>query len=135
MKLKNIFFLCLLVLTFVFSGCAPKPPYPIVPVEGTVTWQGKPLPKNFVIVFQPEDGSPESKGYLKGNDGSFQMLHTPQFDGVKTGTSIVYVLWGLRETESVPKEYKDLVEKYGSPQTGIPIQVIKKDVHMNVNFP
>ncbi|MDR1384931.1 MAG: hypothetical protein LBJ67_13945 [Planctomycetaceae bacterium] len=135
MKLKKTLFLCLLSLTFVVSGCGPKQPYPIVPVEGTASWQGKTLPKNFIIVFQPEDGSPESKGYLKRDDGSFQMLHTPQFDGVRTGASKVYVLWGLQGTEPVPKEYKDLIAKYSTPQTGIQVQVTKKDLNMKIDFP
>ncbi len=62
--------LALLVALLLVSGCGPSKPE-TVPVSGTVTWNGQPLPQGSIL-FQPEDGKGvPDPGDIK--DGRYQL--------------------------------------------------------------
>ncbi len=68
-------------------GCAESG-RPVVPVEGIVTRQGKPVPSLF-LNFMPASGRP-SWGQTDEN-GAFRLQYEPGRDGAEVGTHKVFV--------------------------------------------
>lgn len=133
--MKRDYCFVLLVVLFLFvTGCGVKAPYPVVPIEGVVTWGGKPIPKEFTLRFRPENGMNESTGVIK-DGGKFTTIHTVSIDGVPTGQCTVRVAWSGGFGTSPPDEYKPLVSKYGFTSEGIPIEITKKDLNLKLDFP
>jgi hypothetical protein len=131
---KYYCFAPLVVLFLCVIGCGQKAPYPVVPIEGVVTWEGKPIPKEFVLKFRPESGMTESTGFIK-DGGKFVTVHTVDIDGVPTGNCTVRVQWNGGDGTSPPDEYKPLVSKYGFTTEGFPVEIKKKDKNMKLDFP
>ena len=70
------------------AGCGDPDVLPTVPVHGTVTFKGKPLPKG-KILFQPEKGQPAT-GAIE--DGKFVLSTYRHGDGAVAGTHKVAVI-------------------------------------------
>ncbi|MDR1493308.1 MAG: hypothetical protein LBT05_11385 [Planctomycetaceae bacterium] len=136
MKKRNVIFLIALFVITIF-GCKPRAPYDIVRIEGTVTYDGKPLSPNFTLRFRPENGWNESTGFIKEN-GRFTTIHTVDIDGVPTGKCTVRVQWNGSDAPipiPPPAEFQPLVKKYGFQSEGLPIEIIKKDLNLKIDFP
>jgi len=76
------------VLLLLALGCGPNLPYPVVPLSGTVTYQGTPVP-GLPIFFMPTEGR-DSNGFSDEN-GRFTMIYTARVDGVQTGRGTFFV--------------------------------------------
>jgi hypothetical protein len=115
-------------------GCGTKAPYGVVRVEGVVTWEGKQLPQDFILKFKPTDDKGESSGIIK-TGGKFTAVHTPEIDGVPIGKCSVFVLWGGGLYSNPPAEYEPLLKKYGFGTEGLPLEIVKKDFNLKIDFP
>ena len=102
-RARAMIVLATIVLTT--AGCGGKNDLPLAPVEGSVTYQGKPL-NHGRVVFSPLDGTsgPQAVGEI-GPDGSFQM-RTVDHDGAPVGRHRVTVHCRRPPTD---QERKDLV--------------------------
>lgn len=102
-----------------------------MPIEGKVTYNGKPLPFGCVI-FQPENGH-WSKGVIQP-DGSFQMVTPGEGDGAAVGINKVRIR--CFENQDPAKKIEDpagvgiilgkplIPKKYSSQETsGIVVEV------------
>ena len=98
------------------NGCGSGGSLPLVPVTGSVTYQGKPL-SHGTVVFSPDGGTPgpQASGAIKSN-GLFRM-QTLGRDGAAVGRHLVMVHCRRQVT---PEEARRLVvgesqipEKYG----------------------
>src|SRR4051812_2168567 len=67
-------------------GCGPR----IVPVAGTLTRNGRPVP-NVTVYFQPASGRP-SLGNCDA-EGKFTLGYTRERSGAKLGSHTVYVVY------------------------------------------
>src|SRR5262245_25943262 len=117
-------FLCALFAGLVAS-CTRSGPE-IVPVSGTVTRDGKPVP--FVsIYFQPTTGRP-SVGNCDG-EGRFKLGYTPDQDGAKVDTHTVFVVYVPGGAAGpAPADWKEIYKKYGTPELS-PLKIeVKKAV-------
>jgi len=133
--MKKYYYSVPIVLLFLcMIGCGPKAPYSVVPIEGVVTWEGKPLPKEFTLSFRPENGMAESTGFIK-DGGKFTTIHTVDIDGVPTGKCTVRVKWSGGFGTTPPEEYNSLLSKYGFTSEGIPVEITKKDKNLKLDFP
>lgn len=94
-----------LLLVTVLGGCGPKAPFPLAPVQGTVSFKGKPL-SHGRVVFVPHEGTPgpQAIGTIE-SDGSFQM-RTGEHDGAAIGEHTVTVHC---RREPTPEEARNLV--------------------------
>lgn len=99
-------FACVLSLAFFVAalvGCGPKLPYKVVPLEGTITCDGKPV-KNCTFFFFPDEGR-TSTG-LSDENGRFIMAYTPKIAGVQVGRGHFYFVpsapIGKTEESDVP---------------------------------
>jgi hypothetical protein len=112
-------------------GCGADAPFPLAAVEGTVTYQGKPLDRGRVVFF-PTGGTPgpTAVGTI-GPDGTFRVL-TLGRDGASLGRHRVTVHLceqltdeQARQREGIP--LKSLIpERYANPDTsGLLIDVQK----------
>jgi hypothetical protein len=126
--------LSILLCFWIFSGCSPKAPYDVVPIEGIVTWNGKPLPKEFGLKFRPENGANESTGFIKDN-GKFVTFHTIEISGVPTGHCTVRIAWNGGDGTTPPPEYQPLLKKFGFQSEGLPLEIKKKDKSLKLDFP
>lgn len=81
-QLRSLWFLALLVAGSILAGCGGDR-LPVVPVEGKVTYQGKPLEFGAVI-FQPAAG-PGASGTIQP-DGTFRLSTYGNEDGAVLGT-------------------------------------------------
>jgi hypothetical protein len=116
-------------------GCQPKAPYDIIPLEGIATWQGKPIPKDFLIQFAPQDGKRQSSAYIQSDDGSFKVVHTASLDGVPVGKCKVTVSWAGPMESSPPKEFQPLLKQYGFETQGLELELTKPDKKFQLDFP
>ena len=119
----------------VVCGCKPKAPYSLVPISGTVTYQGKPLDDRFHLQFEPTDGSRPSMAKVNA-DGTFEAVHTASQKGVKPGENKIVVYWNdPPEVNPVPEEYKDLFAKYGfTGSEQLTMTIEKKDSKFEVKY-
>jgi hypothetical protein len=134
-KLYTIFLIVLFTVTI--FGCSPKAPYDVVRIEGVVTYDGKPLPPDFLLRFRPENGRNESTGFIKEN-GKFTTIHTVDIDGVPTGKCTVRVQWNGSDAPipiPPPAEFQPLIKQYGFQSEGLPIEITKKDLNLKIDFP
>ena len=119
---------CLLVL-----GCAPKLPYPVVPLSGTVTYQGTPVP-GLSIYFAPETGRP-SNG-LTDKDGKFTMIYTPQVDGVQIGKGTFYTIVtpGAGDQYNNQELLDTIAKKYGLNNQLLQFEITKKEKNFELKL-
>jgi len=83
-----------LIACLVFAGCGGKSdPYARVPITGTVTLDGKPLPKGYFIL-EPIGGQPTQSGGMIQN-GTFNV---PEQHGPVPGKYSVAIFSGADET-------------------------------------
>lgn len=118
---------CLLAISF--TGCGPKAPYDIVPIEGTVTYKGQAL-QGCSLTFSVGDYR-DSVGFVDST-GRFTTIHTPEIKGVPKGSCIVRVGW--TGEGNPPAELKELFEKYGDGKEGLAIEITKPDKNLTLNF-
>lgn len=109
------------VLAIGLTGCGTEPELPLVPVSGTVTYQGEPL-SHGAVVFMPESGTtgPQAVGHIQA-DGTFQMQTAGQ-SGAVVGKHRVAVHCRQQpkpaEQRSMGPAPKSLIpEKYSNPET------------------
>lgn len=106
------FFLLLLAVAVIGCGEGGRP---VVPVRGTVTRNGQPVP-NLFLNFMPEGGRPS---WGQSNErGEFTLDYDPQRKGAEVGTHKVYVQFRA----SSPKEEMEFLSgkrKYHSDQKAI----------------
>lgn len=95
----------LVTVLLVCSGCGSKADALLattVPVQGKVTYKGKPLSQG-EIMFQPVSGTMFAHGTIK-KDGRFELTTFTLGDGAAVGVHHVY-LSHLSEKARVPAEY------------------------------
>jgi len=101
------------------AGCSDGPK--IVPVAGTVTHNGKPVP-SLTIHFIPETGRP-SWG-LTDENGRFTLEYDDRVKGALVGPHTVWVQWRARSPQEEmnpklanrPPEMATILNKYGSQE-------------------
>jgi hypothetical protein len=123
---------CLLVCLTGCGGGGPK----TVPVRGTVTYKGKPVP-NGTVLFVPVAG-PHATGEI-GPDGSYVLTTVRPGDGAVPGTYKVVIVALQDMTGRLPEERTPLPppivpNKYTSiATTDLTAEV--KDQENTINFP
>lgn len=112
-------------------GCAGEPE--VYQVEGTLSYQGKPLPEDVSVFFTPIDGRRPSGGNTD-TAGHFKMRWTGMIDGAVPGEHIVHVEYippneeGMAVLEGRAKVkgmMGEVLQKYGSAD--------KSDVHVTID--
>ena len=94
----------LVCLLMSISGCGgPDLPYEVVPLEGTVTYQGEPL-EGVTVHFRPTEGRESSA--ISEEGGKFVMRYTHDVDGVQKGTGKFYL--------TMPEQMGSLASAQGS---------------------
>jgi predicted small lipoprotein YifL len=115
-------------------GCGNKGPS-VVPVSGTVTHSGKPVP-NLFINFEPESGRPSWA--VSDEQGKFVAKYDSTQDGMVTAKHKVWFQWRPRDPKdqmieqgfakgksSKTAEVKEILKKYGNrdnPEVSIEIK-------------
>jgi hypothetical protein len=105
-----------------------------VPVSGTATFQGKPLP-GYLVTFVPNDGR-RSAGGLTDDQGKFILGTNESGDGCPPGPCKISVVWGgppqeepgqevlIDDPRKRPKQPIDLPQKFADPaQSGLEVVV------------
>jgi hypothetical protein len=118
MRSSQLFALSLALSGFL-SACNKDGP-DIVPVEGTLTYKGKPVP-NLRVYFQPDQGR-MSWGDTDAS-GKFKLDYDADYDGAKVGPHTVYVVDASTLDPTIeqppggkPPEYQEILAKYGNEQ-------------------
>lgn len=115
-----------LLAALLLGGCKGEGPE-IVPVSGTVTHLGKPVP-NLKIYFVPTTGRP-SWGHSNA-EGKFTLDYDEDHDGALVDTHTVWVLfephpsspqeemqWQARGGPAKPAGLNEILAKYGNGET------------------
>jgi hypothetical protein len=120
----RLLYLTLLAAAF---GCSSPDREKVVPVSGTVTFQGKPL-EGYRVTFMPTDGRRPAIG-LTDAEGKFELGTNEPGDGAVTGMHKVAFVWappvmgepGMEAINdnpaNLPKPKTRIPEKYGNPET------------------
>lgn len=113
------------------SGCGgPDLPYEVVPLEGTVTYQGEPL-EGVTIHFLPAEGRESSA--TSGEGGKFVMRYTHDVNGVQKGTGKFYLtmpeqMGTLANTQdSQSAALAEIVNKYSRERTTLETEITEPD--------
>jgi hypothetical protein len=112
------------------AGCGGSK---VVPVSGTITYKGKPVPNAFVN-FVPENGRP-SMGETDPN-GKFTLVYDPETKGAERGKHRVFVQYNAvadasqpgvipGETPRLSNEWKEFFTKYGPDKSALTIDISK----------
>jgi hypothetical protein len=128
-------FVCSLIFASgLLFGCTRGGPQ-IVPIEGTVTRNGAPIP-DLMIYFQPMQGRPSWA--ISDSNGRFVLDYDPDYDGAVVGNHTVWVLENpnrndpmLLEGKPRPKrsaEMQAVLDKYGKVDTSpLKVEINKAD--------
>jgi hypothetical protein len=124
--------LCLsATLACLIAGCATDDPHPAtVPVQGKVTYEGKPVPKG-TVTFQPEGGRP-AVGEIQP-DGTYRLGTFGDKDGAIPGIHKVMILANTGDPTKMPSSPgyvppKDLIPKKYADLTTSKLEVtVSKD--------
>jgi hypothetical protein len=130
-----------LMIALFAGGCGSSGPQ-IVPIEGTVTHNGEPVP-NLLIYFVPTDGRP-SWG-LSNEGGRFILDYDPEHKGAKVGTHQVWVVDQSANVDptaamsggSRPKRspaLAEIVQKYGQGKSTLEVEVKKADRNFQIKL-
>jgi hypothetical protein len=88
------------LLAGLVCGCGPKEEHPeTVPVQGKVTYKGKPVPKG-TVTFQPDAGQP-SAGEIQP-DGTYQLSTFAPKDGALPGHHRVMIIANTGDPTKIP---------------------------------
>ena len=132
---RNGFLLCgVAAVSLMFFGCGRGGPE-IVPIEGTVTHNGEPVP-NLRIYFVPTEGRPSWA--VSDAKGHFVMDYDADHDGAKVGT---HKVWVIDESSNIdptaamsggarPKRAPAnaaVADKYGREKSTLEVEVKKAD--------
>ncbi|MGE0377215.1 MAG: carboxypeptidase-like regulatory domain-containing protein [Planctomycetaceae bacterium] len=85
------------------AGCAKspaKPSYNLVNVEGTVTRNGKPVPRMIVMFVPAAEGGTRARG-VTGPNGHYRLVHESMAPGVECGEYKVTFRSLVRDVRSV----------------------------------
>jgi hypothetical protein len=130
------------VLAVVFTaGCGDSGPVPdiipTVPVSGTLTYNGKPVP-SFKVVFSPTDGRKTAMGTTDA-DGKFTLGTNQPGDGAAVGTHKVTVAYDpppevdsavampIESPAKMPKPAVEVPAKYTKQETSDLVQEVTDD--------
>jgi hypothetical protein len=114
-------FLAETLILSVGCGRVDQDRVPVVPVDGTVSFHGKPLP-GAMIVLHPTDGgstlSPAPRAQVE-KDGSFRFTTYEAGDGAPPGEYIATIAWYklVNQAGDVKAGPNVLPPKYGYPQS------------------
>lgn len=122
-------------LALLAAGCGGSN---VVEVSGIVTRGGKPL-SDFAVTFQPEKGRP-SMGQTDSN-GRFELAYTLDEKGALRAKHKVSVRYAPIQNSydkpaGAPADIKEIVEKYGTPETTqyeVVIDGPKKDLEIKLD--
>jgi len=132
----------LLIASILVAGCGPKGP-DVVPVSGTVTKNGKPVPGLF-INFEPGNGRPSWA--QTDSEGKFVVKYDATMDGAKVGTHKVWFIWKpvdpkdqmieegfVKGKSSKTPEVREILKKYGDVKTS-PLSIEIKQATPNLEI-
>ena len=125
----------LALLATCFSGCGKgaKSKYGVVKFGGRATYDGKPIPEKFTLLFTPAEG--KQSGSEIGADGAFYAKYSSAEDGVQKGALKVTVGWDDEVNGDVPAEFKEFFDTYSTRENALEINVEKADVKYALEFP
>ena len=89
---------CLAMFVSTAVGCSKR--YDIVPVKGTLTYDGQPVP-DMIVRFEPAVGRPSDS--FTDSSGSFDMSYTMDQMGVEVDTHKVTVFWPPTDDKALAK--------------------------------
>jgi hypothetical protein len=125
----------LLVLTGTqLAGCGrAKRPWEVVPVSGTVIYQGQPV-SGLTVEFQPEQGRPSQA--LTDENGSFTLNYTIHERGAQVGTHRVTFSWADQfEGDRPSPAVAELVKLHGRAGTPLTIAIEGKTNDLRIELP
>lgn len=120
-----------LAAALLLAGCVDPGPKAhiekVVPVSGTLTYNGQPL-ESYQVTFLPTDGRRAATGVTDAA-GKFTMGTNKAGDGAPPGTNQVAIVWAPPTTDipgqeqiiddpsQLPKPPVQIPAKYGNPET------------------
>lgn len=133
MRNANIFLsLCLALTLLVLTGCGGGTG--AVAVEGTVTWNGEPVP-GLVVEFTPTQGNRPSQGFTD-EDGHFVLNYTIKERGAEIGHHNVTFAWVDQKEGDKPSEaVKEILKLHGAKGKPISIEVTGKTEDLVIALP
>jgi hypothetical protein len=128
LSIRNVFHYCVipLLIVIVLIGCGRKGPK-VVPVAGTLTYKGQPVP-NIEIHFLPVSGDRPSWGHTD-NQGRFELEYEFKVKGASVGEHKVIVRPKpapdiYNRPVQLPKDMQAFMQKYSAENS---TKVVKID--------
>lgn len=128
---------------FLFSGCQGNDPsLPVVPYEGEVKINGKPIP-GAMVVFHPKNNSDQVISPPTGTTdeaGKFRLTSKKDFDGAPEGDYSVTITWikpvalGAKVREGDESARNFLPAYLANPQTSGLVASVQKDRSQSKSF-
>src|SRR5262245_26251540 len=140
MKFPRLMFAEVLLISCA-GGCVQSGPE-IVPIAGTVTYNGQPVP-NVRIIFQPDPG--RMSWGISDASGRFALEYDSDHKGAKVGTHTVYVvdegaitdptavLAGAKAQKRAP-EIAQALAKYAPDKSTLTVEVKKADRNLQLKL-
>jgi len=142
--MESSFLRAVILLSLACVGCS-QPPFPMVKVNGTVTYEdGSLIPADTLIVrFEPQIGPVDDKthpragiGYVNVTDGTFSEVTTHQHDdGVVYGKHRVLIV-ATRESDGSINTSPLVPEEYSDPErTPLYVDTVDSPFHFRLRKP
>ena len=144
MKNKIVFLLVVLSFLAFSAGCGDRGgKYKVVPLSGTLTYQGKPFGEEVLITFTPEEGRLSTA--VANKEGKFKAEYTDSQNGVQVGklkvtigpygTSSGFLSPQTLANSNKSSSSKEAFAKYAFGGDGFDINVDKKSNDFKLDLP
>ena len=144
MKNKIVFLLIVFSFLTFSAGCGDSGgKYKVVPLSGTLTYQGQPFGEGVLITFTPVEGRPSTA--LADKEGKFKAEYTNSLSGVQVGKLNVTIApygssSGFLSPQAIAKSnnssnFKEAFAKYAFGGEGFDINVEKKSSDFKLDLP
>ena len=125
-------FFCFLLTTFI--GCGEKLPYEVADIRGTITFEGKPVPKGMRLQFAPIGGEGRTSEAIVGDEGKFRATYTRSTPGVQVGKVRLFVSWGGGSNTMIPSEAAEIIKKFGGNTKGFSLEITKQNKNFKIEL-
>lgn len=123
---------CVSIVLLTVSGCGVGGTSGIVPVEGTLTYQGQPV-AGVSLQFEPISENRASMGATDDN-GHFVLIYTIQEKGAEVGKHKVTLDYPESELEETPEAVAKILEKHGPEGTPLEVEITGETTDLSIDI-
>ena len=134
MKTHRCYVVFLVFSLGVFVGCGEKLPFDVADIQGTIMFEGKPVPKGLRLQFVPVSGEGRTSEAIVGDGGKFRATYSRSTRGIQVGKALLFVSWSGGSHTPIPPVAAEIIKNFGGNTKGFPLEITKADRNFTIEL-